>query len=436
MKLKKINVLFECNSCRDYAFAKLFSKSKLLNKLYLFGKNKMAGKYGVYINLNPNELLNFPLNNKIDLFICFNECNSLAGFINYYKYNLKIPSIGVTKNWFYLEASKLFAKKFMILNNINTPDYIELHNLTEIETAIKKFAFPLVLKFDSLAGGFGSYIVYNKKEATQVIKNLYIKTERDFIKYKPNEKFDGKLNVIAEEFIKGEEYSLLSLWDGNMLLPFKLIKDYKNALDYNKGQNTGGMGGYMPVMLQKRQKDMLYDYINKFSGLLKKVHPNFTGFITSGLMFSKDKLYILEYNMRPADTEGQILSSHLNNDFLSLLYRTAIGRLGNVNIRYKKGITGCVCVTNPSYINRHYDFEEETNEKIKSTVKLNNRNLGIDLFFGGSCQYDEVTNTIFSAEPERLINLCATYENPFRELYEQLANFESENIYFRKDIGQ
>ena len=277
MKLKKINILFECNSCRDYAYAKLFSKSKLLNKLYIFGKNKNAAEYGIFVNIEKENILNFAKNEDIDMFISFNENHSIIGLIDYFKYKLHIPSIGVSKSWFYLEGLKRRGKQFMEKNNIDTPQYIEVKNESDLEIAISKFGFPFIIKFNGLLGGFGTYIVNTKEAAKEVITNIRKYQIEERLRLNLSHEFDECVHAIAEEYIIGEEYSILSLWDGRKLLSFESIKDYKRALDNNKGQNTGGMGGYMPVSMSNHQKNMINEYEDKLNKIFQKYNPNFTG---------------------------------------------------------------------------------------------------------------------------------------------------------------
>ena len=136
---KKINVLFECNSCRDYAFAKSFSKSNIIKKLYIMGDNIFARKFGIYVEKKGLKYLQFVKENNIDLFISFNEKQVLENLIDYNKFYLKIPSIGATKKSFLLETSKYYAKDFMNKYGILTPKHIVLHSVSDLSKALKTF---------------------------------------------------------------------------------------------------------------------------------------------------------------------------------------------------------------------------------------------------------------------------------------------------------
>lgn len=432
---KKINVLFECNSCRDYAFAKSFSQSPILNKLFLFGNNSLAEKFGIPVYMNSDNFLNLTKEKNIDLFISFNEQHSLSGLINYYKYNLKIPSIGVTRYWFYLEASKRFAKNFMLMNSINTPEFIELHSVEELSIAVDKFGFPFILKFNGLSAGFGVYKVNNIEEAKEVINSLATRSAKEHIALKCDSEFDCDIHVIAEEYISGDEISLLSLWDGQNLKTFLPIKDYKKAFDDDKGPNTGGLGGYMPYSLTSRQQHLVNEYLFKLKQIFEDFKPNFTGFIYSGIMFSNDKLYVLEYNMRPGDPEGQILSSHLKTDLLSILYVTAIGKLNNIDFEYKDGKTGCVVLANNKYFDDVYKIPSETKNCPESIIYTDNLTEKIDLFLGSTLKQSSESSFV-SDYPTRLISFCNTSDSPFDVLYSQLETLNAKNIYFRRDIGK
>ena len=434
-KKKKINVLFECNSCRDYAFAKVISQSKILNKLYLFGENKNASKYGEFVSLEKNDYVDFIKTASIDLFISFSEKNSLLGLIDFFKYQLKIPTIGMTKRWFYLEAFKNKAKKFMQKNEIKTPEYYDVNNREDLKVAIDKFGFPLVLKVNTLSSGFGVYIVNDYNEAMEVADNVAARLEYEDKQFF-NSEFDEQLHIVAEEYVNGIEYSIVSLYDGKKLLTFLPIVDYKRLYDGNLGQNTGGLGGYMPADLTQKHKKMVLKYVQQLEKSLKKSKAKFTGFITSGILFRDDKLYVLEFNMRPGDTEGQILFSHIKNDLLELLYKAANGKLNNTKINYKNNKTALVVLVNANYMNKKYLLPNETENAVASKIELQNLRENAEVFLDNTIYYDEEHKIAYSQEAERLLNICVNSKNSFNDLYEQISSIKCENVYYRKDIGK
>lgn len=433
-KPQKINVLFECNSCRDYAFAKKISQSKMLNKFYIFGRNRNASCFGEFIQIEKTQLKEFIKRTNINLFISFSEQSSLFGLIDYIKDGLKIPTVGVTRNWFYLEAHKHKGKNFMDKNGLNTPNYTNINNINELDSAILKLGFPLVIKTNILSGGFGVYIVNNNNQAINTVNKI-----EERLKYENQQigicDFDNKLHIIAEEYIQGEEYTLTSLYDGKKLINFLPVIDYKRLYENDNGQNTGGLGSYMPIKLSSTQIKLISKYSKHLEKVLNKSKASFTGFISSGLLFKNDKLYILEYNMRPGDTEGQVLISNMSNDLLDLLYKTAIGKLKNTKIKYKKGQTALVVIANKNYTHKKYLLENETNEEIISKIDLSNIDKEIEIFLDSTVCYDEENCIAYSNVPERLLNLCITTSQPAEILYKNISRIKCENIYYRKDIG-
>ena len=151
-------------------------------------------------------------------------------------------------------------------------------------------------------------------------------------------------------------------------------------------------------------------------------------------MFTTDKLYIIEYNMRPGDPEGQILSSHLDCDFLSLLYDIALGKNKIISIKYKKNTTACIAIANVNYLNNTYLLEGEIQNQTTSIINLEKIKDNINIFLDSSISYKDNSNTIFTDEPKRIINLCTTSHNPFEDIYNQLNSINAENIYYRTDI--
>ncbi|MBQ8887827.1 MAG: ATP-grasp domain-containing protein [Candidatus Gastranaerophilales bacterium] len=433
--MKKINVLFECNSCRDYAFAKSFSMSPILNKLYIMGDNKFARGFGLYVEKKGLKYLQFIKEKNIDLFISFNDKQVLENLIDYNRFYLKIPSIGSTKKSFFLEASKYEAKDFMNKYGILTPKYILLHSVSDLNKALKIFKFPFVLKSNTLSAGFGVHIVNNEKEAEYILNRLAERAayEHEFLKFDYH--FDNNIKVVAEEYINGEEITLQSVWDGKKLKTFLPIKDYKRALDNDLGQNTGGMGGYIPVNIDYKKQKLVQKYLKKLECALKKSKQNFTGFISSNLMFSGNKLYNLEFNMRPGDTEGQLLSEHLKTDFLSILYATATGNLDKINFEYKEGVTACVVIANDAYLNKKYLLNDEIKQTKLSKLNLSTVSQDVELFF--SCYLEEGSNNVLQTSvPDRIMNICFTSKQPFKKIYDEINKIECVNVHFRTDIGK
>jgi phosphoribosylamine--glycine ligase len=177
-----------------------------------------------------------------------------------------------------------------------------------ISQSLDKFSFPVVLKADGLAAGKGVSIVNDRNEAQNVLK--------EFLggKYGNSSK-----KIVVEEFLEGEEVSLIALWDGKTLLPLIPARDYKRLCNDNEGPNTGGMGSYCPVDLSVDEQSQIDSYVKLLQNALRDEQADFVGIIYSGLMLTNSGIKVLEYNMRFGDPETQPLMMHLDSDLLENL---------------------------------------------------------------------------------------------------------------------
>lgn len=421
---KKLNVLLACYSGRDYALAKKILQSEMLNKLYIYGTNNAAADIAERIDTHiTRKVADFLRKNPVDLVIDINERNNASGVINLHNGILKIPSVGISKHWSRLENSKIFAKEFMKRNNIRTPEFQLIEKFSDFEENYERFGFPLVLKKNSLYDGFGAYIVNTKEEAIKILEETLGKEYFDYYENK-----EIKEKFIMEKYTPGEEASLMMLWDGKDIKPLPVVRDYKRAHENNTGVNTGGLGAYTPVNLTKEQQRQISENIKQLKRALKKEKAtDFTGIIYAGLIFSNNKLYTLEYNLRFGDPEGQVLYEHIDCDILNVLYLLANKKVNKIRLKWKKGTTGAVLIV-------HKEYQDRLFEPVTEYIEFANKN-NITFCFS----YEKYENNKMSFyKTGKPICLCKNDRvDPFPLIYDELENMKiSENLYYRKDIGE
>lgn len=322
-----------------------------------------------------------------------------------------------------LEGSKAFAKEFMSEYGIRTP-LSQLH--TDYEKAAEKIkdcdAFPLVIKADGLAGGKGVYICASKKEALDALDEL-MKTK----------KFgESGREVLIEEFIEGEEISVLALVDGKAIRPLLSSKDHKKLLDADKGPNTGGMGAIAPspIMNDILNQDFVESCLNPtLEGIINRGF-DYRGIIFFGLMVRRDKCYLLEYNVRMGDPETQSVLPLLESDLMRLFLETEESRLEGTPIKWKKD----ACV-NISVASKGYPYAYEKGKIIKGydDPKLEE---DIKLFFAGVSTDSDAT---IISSGGRVLSLSAIDKDlslARTKAYEAIKNIHFDGMYYRKDIGQ
>ena len=417
---KKLNVLIFGGSMLSSSIIEKLNESPAAGNIYTIssGNNPLLEKYKKRINLGKgSEIRNIECKRlikekDIDFAIMSGETYSYSGLIDYYKQAL--PVIGVTKKWFKLEAIKSAGRNFMIENGIKTPSFFVIKEKKDIDNALKEFNLPIVIKNNFLQAGFGTYICTTKREYKKIAMRLL-----------------KKHNIcIAEKFIKGEEITQTYIWDTKNLIALNPVRDYKKLKAGNRGINTGGMGSYTPVNLTVLQQKQLDLYNQQMKLIFETVRPDFTGIFCTNVLFSGDDLYTLEFNMRPGITEFKTLLENMDIDVLDFFCKIAAGKAKDINIKYKKGTSGCVVVV-------HKDYYKQLQNRIKriSLKKLfTNKNETVKIYLNGG-NFDEYYNTNIKTDKVILALLNTSETNPFEDIYRFINTLDTKNLYYRKDIG-
>jgi phosphoribosylamine--glycine ligase len=207
-----------------------------------------------------------------------------------------------------LEGSKLHAKELMQEAGVPTASHEVLRTQDEALAAIARASFPAVLKADGLAAGKGVIICESEADAREAAGVFF--EERRF----------GDTEVVIEEFLEGEELSLLALCDGENVLSLAPAHDYKRIHDGDEGPNTGGMGSYSPVPgFDPAETERIADLVHRpVVEAMKRRGTPFHGVLYAGLMLTEDGPKVLEFNCRFGDPETQAVLPRLRSDLLAL----------------------------------------------------------------------------------------------------------------------
>lgn len=275
-----------------------------------------------------NGLLEFALENSIDLTVVGPEAPLVAGIVDLFESN-SLRCFGPSKGAAQLEGSKAFSKDFFARHNIPTAKYANFTDVDEAITYIKKEGAPIVVKADGLAAGKGVILAETESEAIDAVKDMLA----------GNSFGDAGHRVVIEEFLIGEEASIIVIADGKNYLPMATSQDHKARDDGDKGPNTGGMGAYSPAPVvtpeisQKIMKDVIEPTIK---GMADEGH-SFTGFLYAGVMIDANgDSKVLEYNVRFGDPETQPIMMRLQSDLVELLDAALDKRLDNETIDWDK----------------------------------------------------------------------------------------------------
>ena len=229
------------------------------------------------------------------------------------------PSAAAAK----LEGSKAFAKEIMNEAGVPTAGHHVAHDVEEALSLIA--SYPAVLKADGLAAGKGVVLPESEAEARAALETILV--ERRY----------GDTGVLVEEFLEGEELSLLALCDGERAVPMAPAQDYKRIFEGDRGPNTGGMGSYSPVpgVDEGRAAEIAAAVHQPVVDAMRARGTPFHGMLYAGLMLTVDGPRVLEFNVRFGDPEAQAVLPRLRSDLLDvLLAATRPGGLAGVELAW------------------------------------------------------------------------------------------------------
>jgi phosphoribosylamine---glycine ligase len=239
-----------------------------------------------------------------------------------------------------IEGSKAYAKELMRDVGVPSASHTVFGDREEALAHLACASYPAVLKADVLAAGKGVIIAESEREARQAVDEFFV--HRRF----------GETKVVLEEFLEGEELSLLALCDGVSAIPMAPAQDYKRIYDGDRGPNTGGMGSYSPVPgIGPDHVEVLARTVHRpIVDELRRRGTPYHGVLYAGLMMTADGPRVLEYNCRFGDPETQAVLPRLRSDLLDLLDRSIRpGGLEGVRLEWSEAWAVTVVLASAGY---------------------------------------------------------------------------------------
>jgi phosphoribosylamine--glycine ligase len=339
----RMNILLIGSGGRENALAWKLAQSSRVEELYIAAGNPGTAKFGENLDFdesNQQALLEFALKEKIDITVVGPEAPLAAGIVDLFeKHGLKV--FGPNQNAAQLESSKAFSKKLMQKYQIPTAAYC---SFTEAEKAleyIEEKGAPIVVKASGLAAGKGVIVAQTKMEAKAAVETIM-----------KDEKFgQAGEKVVIEEFLEGEEATILAFCDGKTIVPMIASQDHKPAYDGGEGPNTGGMGAYAPapVVSDQIMEAFRVEIMKPTKKALQSEGLNFKGIIYFGLMINAGKVKVLEYNVRFGDPEAQVILPLLETDLVDIMEAVITGDLDQLEIKWKDQKALCVVMASGGY---------------------------------------------------------------------------------------
>ncbi|HRZ87055.1 MAG TPA: phosphoribosylamine--glycine ligase [bacterium] len=408
---------------REHAIVWKIVRSKRVTKIFCAPGNAGIASLAECVDIpvdNIAALADFAQKNAVDLTVVGPELPLTLGIVDLFA-SRGLRIFGPSKAAAVLEASKVFSKELMKKYAIPTAQSRIFNLSADAREYLGEISFPVVIKADGLCAGKGVIIAEDRAAAEKAITDILDK------------KMFGAAGkeIVIEEFLRGEEVSVLAFSDGETVRVMPPSQDHKRIFDGDKGPNTGGMGVYSPVSviqdsdIPRIEKEILLPTVQA----MKKEGRRYVGVLYAGLMITAKGPKVLEYNVRFGDPETQAVLPRIANDLVDLIEHTVSGTLDKVRIEVSPEAAVCVVAASGGYPG---DFKKGLPiVGLDAAAKLP----GATVFHAGTKSED---GRIVTAGG-RVLGVTAVGKDlraAIDRAYEACSKISFDGIYYRKDIGK
>jgi len=369
------------------------------------------------------QLASFAESEGIDLTFVGPEAPLAAGIVDLFEAK-GLPIVGPSKAASRLEASKIFAKEFMVRHRIPTAAFRTAATASDAITHLRSGEFgsaqsPVVVKADGLAAGKGVVVAATHGEAEQVVISETLT------------KLQGSTQLLIEEALTGKEASVLLFADGRDYALMPAARDHKRIGENDTGPNTGGMGSITDAsvieetVLVRVVKEIVEPTL---AGAQQEGFP-FKGILFLGLMLTEDGPKLLEYNVRFGDPETQAILVRLQTDLDQIFQAMHEGSFSQVKVEWASGASACVVAAN-----RGYPGKYETGAEIQGLEAVADKR--VQVFHAGTSR---AANGKIIATGGRVLGVTAAADDLSSALdlcYGSLGKIHWPGMQFRRDIGR
>ena len=406
---------------REHALAWKAAQSASVEKVYCVPGNPGIAQIAecVPMDISDNDaLVAFALENKIDLTIVGPEVPLANGVVDAFRAK-GLAIFGPTQAAAQIEGSKSFAKDLMKKYGIPTAAFEVFTDAEAAKAYIVEQGAPIVIKADGLAAGKGVVVAMTLDEALEAVDMMMC-----------DQAFGSAgCQVVVEEFLTGEEASILTFCDGTTIVPMISSQDHKRAYDNDEGPNTGGMGTYAPApvvtadVLARVQKEILAPTV----AAMKAEGMPYTGCLYAGLMITENGPIVIEFNARFGDPETQVVLPLLDSDMAEIMMACVNGNLADLDIQWKDGAAVCVVMAAGGYPQGY-----RKGDVISGLDKA--AELGATVFHAGTAVKDGniVTNG------GRVLGVTAIgtdIQKAVDNAYEAVKSIHFDDVHYRNDIA-
>lgn len=419
-----MNILIVGSGGREHAITWSVASSKKAGSIFCAPGNPGTAKIAKNVDIKADDLdglLEFAKANDIGLTIVGPEVPLVMGIVDLFAGN-GLKAFGPGEDGAQMEGSKVFTKNLFRKYNIPTAGFGEFDESAAAIAYIKaNKKYPVVVKADGLAAGKGVIIAKNELEAITAVADIMTR------------KIFGSAGdrVVIEEFLEGQEASILAITDGADILTLPAAQDHKRIFDGDKGPNTGGMGAYAPApavtpeVLKVIADTILYPTIKA----LRSEGITYKGVLYAGIMLTSSGPKVLEYNVRFGDPETQAILPLIKTDLVDICMAAIEGTIGNIKLEVRD-----MAAINVVLASRGYPGEYEKGRMITGLEAFDSLE-GMMVFHAGTAVKDGKTVTAGG----RVLNVTATgrdIKEAVEKVYKYVDRISFDGVYYRKDIGK
>jgi phosphoribosylamine--glycine ligase len=405
---------------REHAIVWKLSQSPRVTQIYCAPGNPGISELAECVSIAVSDIVklaDFAKKEQIDLTFVGPEEPLSLGIVNYFK-EQDLSVYGPSKEAALIEGSKAFAKELMIKYQIPTAKYAAFTNYEEALAYVRSEGAPIVIKADGLAAGKGVVVAKSLEEAEEALQSMLKEVTFGL----------AGARVVIEEFLEGEEMTLLAFVNGTTVKAMVPSQDHKPVYNGDKGPNTGGMGTYAPLphIDPSMVEWIIREIVETTAKAMVAEGAPFEGILYTGLMLTKEGAKVIEYNARFGDPETQVVLPLLDSDLLDILFASLSGELENVDVKWKDKSAVCVIMSSAGYPGPY--------EKGQVINGLDEVTYPTIVFHAGTTVKDGTTVT----NGGRVLGITAIGEDlkEARELaYQTVERVSFIGAHFRTDIG-
>ena len=412
--MRKMKILVIGSGGREHAIVEAIARSPKAEKIYAAPGNAGIAQLAECVAIKDTEvdkLLDFAQTNAIDLTVVGPEAALAVGVVDRFREaGLKI--FGPTQAATEIESSKDFAKRLMKKYDVPTADYATFTDYEEAMAYVRRGTLPTVLKYDGLAAGKGVVIATTMEEAEAALRDMLLDTKYG----------DGR--VVIEEFLTGEEFSLMCFVAGSKICPMPVAQDHKRAYDNDEGPNTGGMGAYteLPFVTSEDHAYAMEKIMQRVADALVEEGRPFTGVLYGGLMKTPQGIKVIEFNARFGDPETEVVLPRLKSDAVDLFMAVASDEQPEAEWS-DEATLGIVLAS------KGYPGGYDKGYVIGGTERVESK-----IYHMGTAMNDGALVTA-GGRVMIVVAAAATLKEAQAKAREEIAKIECENLFHRTDIG-